>query len=132
MIHCIQLANTDTAPSEAGEWLKAHCARIGMPEIDSYQVITCLVEAVNNAVAHKLAEHSGEIGVKLYTGAACLVLQIRDNGPSAEQALLATAPDPDSIGGRGWFIINQWMDVARYRRVNHYNIVTLARHLNPD
>jgi serine/threonine-protein kinase RsbW len=131
MIHRIQLANTDTAPTETGEWIKAHCTRIGMPESDSYQVITCLVEAVNNAVAYGLANHSGEIVIKLHTGVACLVLQIRDNGPSAEQALLATAPDPDSIGGRGWFIINQWMDVARYRRINHYNIVTLARHLPP-
>ncbi len=131
MTHSIQLVATDFAPTAAGEWITAHCARIGLSETDSYQIATCLVEAVNNAVVHKLPSHSGKISLKLYTGATCLVLQIRDDGPSAAQALLADAPSPDGIGGRGWFIMNQWMDVARYRRVNHHNIVTLARHLNP-
>lgn len=126
------LANNEAAPEAANVWMAIQCADFGLPEMASYQITSCLVEAVNNAVSHKLPGHDGQISVKLYTNASCLVLQIRDSGPSAEHKLRTTILESDAIGGRGWFIINQWMDVVRYKRLNIYNIVTMARSLSRD
>jgi serine/threonine-protein kinase RsbW len=129
MTHSITLANTEAAANLAKDWITAQCACIGVSEAACYQITTCLVEAVNNAIVHKLPGDCGQIRIKLYTSARCLVLQIRDSGPCAESGLSATVPESDAIGGRGWFIINQWMDVVRFKRFKVYNIVTLARHL---
>jgi len=89
--------------------------------------MTCVVEAVNNCVEHAYREKPGKIGIRLYRNARWLVVQVRDCGAPLAHWTMPAEPDPLQIDGRGWYIMQQWMDVAQYRRRNLSNVVTLAK-----
>jgi anti-sigma regulatory factor (Ser/Thr protein kinase) len=115
------------APAAAGDWVMEHCRQAGLGESTAFRVMTCVVEAVNNCVEHAYREKPGEIGIRLYHNARWLVVQVRDRGAPVARRTMPAEPDPLQIDGRGWYIMQQWMDVAQYHRRNLSNVVTLAK-----
>ena len=130
MTSYLTLHNDDeTAPERAGYWITSLCQQAGLPEALNHQVASCVVEAVNNAMAGKSEQKKTKIRLKSHTRQDCLVICIRDTGPSAEGKLTTDLPEADSFGGRGWFIINSWMDIARYKRCGPHNVVSMVKQL---
>ena len=122
---CIH-SNTE-APAIAADWVKERCSHAGLEGTPAFQVMTCVVEAVNNCVEHAYREIPGEIGIRLYSNTRWLVVQVQDRGQPLQQQTQQADPDPLQIDGRGWFIMQQWMDIANYRRRNLKNVVTLVK-----
>ena len=129
MTRYLHLSRDASAPTRAGDWIAGECRQAALPDTVSYQITTCVVEAVNNAIAHRCRENNGDIRLKLHRRGQCLVICIREKGPSAEGKLAIELPAAETSGGRGWFIINSWMNVARYKRCGETNVVTLAKQL---
>ena len=123
----LSIRSSTEAPATAGNWVMDHCLEAGLGDTTAFRVMTCVVEAVNNCVEHAYRDTPGEIGIRLFRNARWLVVQVIDRGPPVVQEAAPTEPDPMQINGRGWFIMQQWMDVARYRRRNLRNIVTLVK-----
>ena len=115
------------APAIAADWVKERCSHAGLEGTPAFQVMTCVVEAVNNCVEHAYRDTPGEIGIRLYSNTRWLVVQVQDRGAPVERQTAPAEPDPLQIDGRGWFIMQQWMDIARYRRRNLRNVVTLVK-----
>ena len=127
MTEKLSIHSNTGAPAIAADWVKERCSHAGLVGTPAFQVMTCVVEAVNNCVEHAYRDTPGEIGIRLFRNARWLVVQVIDRGPPVVQEEAPTEPDPMQINGRGWFIMQQWMDVARYRRRNLRNIVTLVK-----
>ena len=122
---CIH-SNTN-APAIAADWVKERCSHAGLEDTPAFQVMTCVVEAVNNCVEHAYRDTPGDIDIRLYSNTRWLVVQVQDRGQPLQQQTKPADPDPLQIDGRGWFIMQQWMDIARYRRRNLRNVVTLVK-----
>jgi len=127
MTASLSIRSSTEAPAAAGDWVMAHCLEAGLGDTTAFRVMTCVVEAVNNCVEHAYHDTPGEIGIRLFRNSRWLVVQIQDRGAPAERHQAAAEPDPMQINGRGWFIMQQWMDIAQYRRRNTRNVVTLAK-----
>ena len=115
------------APAIAADWVKQRCSHAGLEDTPAFQVMTCVVEAVNNCVEHAYRDAPGEIRIRLFSNVRWLIVQVIDRGPPVTQETAPTDPDPLQIDGRGWFIMQQWMDIAQYRRRNLQNVVTLVK-----
>ncbi len=115
------------APAIAADWVRERCCDAGLDGTPAFQVMTCVVEAVNNCVEHAYRDTPGEIGIRLFSNSRWLVVQVQDMGQPLQQQTQQADPDPLQIDGRGWFIMQQWMDIARYRRHRLRNIVTLVK-----
>jgi len=123
----LSLPSGEDAPATAGEWIRTHCRAAGLGETPAFQVMTCVVEAVNNCVEHAYRDTPGEIGIRLFRNSRWLIVQVRDRGACPARPASQGVPDPLQIDGRGWFIMQQWMDIAQYRRQDPANVVTLAK-----
>ena len=119
-------SNTE-APTTAGDWIMQQCQSAGIGDTTAFRLMTCVVEAVNNCVEHAYRETPGDIDIRLFRNSRWLVVKIQDWGPPAKYRTETSRPDPMQIDGRGWFIMQQWMDVAKYRRRNLKNVVILAK-----
>ena len=115
------------APAIAADWVKQRCSHAGLADSPAFQVMTCVVEAVNNCVEHAYRDTPGDIGIRLYSNTRWLVVQVQDRGEPLQPQTQQADPEPLQIDGRGWFIMQQWMDIARYRRRNLRNVVTLVK-----
>ena len=127
MTEKLYIHSTAEAPAIAADWVKERCSRAGLEDTPAFQVMTCVVEAVNNCVEHAYRDAPGDIGIRLYSNTRWLVVQVQDRGQPLQQQTQQADPDPLQIDGRGWFIMQQWMDIARYRRGKLRNVVTLVK-----
>ena len=123
----LRIHSNSEAPAIAADWVKERCSHAGLEDTPAFQVMTCVVEAVNNCVEHAYRDTPGEIGIRLFSNARWLVVQILDRGQVAAQHTAPATPDPMQIDGRGLFIMQNWMDIAQYRRRKLQNIVTLVK-----
>jgi len=123
----LSLQSSADAPAIAGDWIMDHCRQAALEGTPSFHVMTCVVEAVNNCIEHAYRGSSGEIRIRLFRSARWLVVQIQDRGQPVNRQPAQADPDPMQLGGRGWFIMQQWMDIARYRRCKRENVVTLVK-----
>ncbi len=116
--------------------IKGICASIPMTEEDAYQVELCLVEAVNNAVEHAYENEAGhEVSVTASVDGGCLTLQVLDRGTPMDwdsvQKKRANASLLDE-GGRGFMIMESYMDQVSYRQVGNENVLTLVKGTRAD
>lgn len=124
----------------AGKAAQDACAALSLSEQAGYQVRTCVVEAVNNAILHAYDNQPGwPVTVHFAVTDDALVIEVRDCGRSMPASPAAPEPkepadlDCLTVGGRGWSIMRAWMDDATYETVAGTNIVRLVKRIrNPD
>lgn len=116
--------------------VKGICASLPMTEEDAYQVELCVVEAVNNAVEHAYENEPGhDISVVASATGETLTLQVLDTGLSmdweAVQKRRANASILDE-GGRGFTIMESYMDQVSYDATGETNVLTLVKGIRAD
>jgi anti-sigma regulatory factor (Ser/Thr protein kinase) len=113
----------------AGDWVEAQCRSEGLSEMDSFKVKTCVVEGVNNAIEHVYGFRDGAVGIAVWREGGQFIVEISndnidrrpvDFGPPADAA-------PDSERGRGWLIINSWIDDAAMELRGGRTVLRLAK-----
>ncbi|MCF7996977.1 MAG: ATP-binding protein [Chromatiaceae bacterium] len=113
-----------------GVCLQALAQQLGFDDLDAYQIRTCCVEALNNAVLHAYAGEPGHVvGVRWQAQAGELIVEIEDQGCTMSPPPLEHEPEPDAESGRGWWIMRQWMDSVEYCNQGEHHCVRLRRHI---
>jgi serine/threonine-protein kinase RsbW len=112
------------------------CASIPLSEEDAYQVELCIVEAVNNSVEHAYHGESGhDVTVVASLGAGRLVLEVLDGGTPMDWPSVQERREQASLldeGGRGFLIMETYMDEVSYDRVDGRNVLTLVKGIRAD
>ena len=109
-------------------------------EEESYTIVLCVVEAVNNAIEHGYAGLPGKIEIECYPQNGYLQVKIMDRGKPMEPNRLAKASDAvfDIQGtsieniperGRGLALIKKIMDEAAYETKEGKNTITMIKKL---
>ncbi len=112
------------------DWVSSLCRRSGFDNIQSYQIAVCTVEAVNNSIIHACRRRSGKkVSIVWQLMERELRILISDKGYEMQVRPELSTPGGDSPNGRGWFIMNRWMDRVEYCSDGTRNTVTLARTL---
>lgn len=118
------------AASLIGTCIGALCLDAGLDDMAAYQVQTCVIEAVNNAIIHAYAREPGHRVEVCWThDASRLSIQVSDAGETMTEMPPEVEPDPLAESGRGWWIMRQWMDRADYTTEHGRNRVTLLKSL---
>jgi serine/threonine-protein kinase RsbW len=117
------------APDAAysGDWIDSICRNFGMSDPEAYQVRTCVVEAVNNALEHGAAR---SIVVRAWPAIGRLAIEIDSAGAAEPPPLTDRVPaDPDPLAdrGRGLAIIRAWMDSVRMERRGSHHVMCMAK-----
>ena len=110
--------------------ISAISKQMGFDEMVSYQIETCAVEAINNAIIHAYQKQSDKL-VRIICSLSekQLKLYIIDTGISMPTPIPEKLVDSDQECGRGWFIMKQWMDFVDYSTENGINTVCLTKTL---
>jgi serine/threonine-protein kinase RsbW len=111
-----------------GQRIKALCCEQGMDEMNSYQVQTAVIEAVNNAIIHAYDNQSGD-KVSLYWTLLdqTICIEVCDEGKRMTNIPLDIEPSLEAESGRGWWIMRRWMDQVDYVSDNGLNRVIMYR-----
>ena len=104
----------------------------GATVTDAYQLKTCVVEVLNNAVEHAFESGRGLIDLRAWTAGRQLHVEAAYHDPQggAVDCGSAADPTPEAARGRGWFIIRSWMDEATLERRGERTVVRLAKILS--
>jgi len=116
---------------DAAAWIERQCYHYGLADEDSYQVRTCVVEAINNSFEHAYSGGAGSINVAIWRDKGHLNVEVLDFGsaPGLEFYQQNDPAVPDAERGRGWLIIEGWMNKASFMRIGEKNIVRLAKRI---
>jgi len=106
------------------------CSQIGLDEMTVYQIETCIVEAVNNAIIHAYSRQPDKI-VKILgrIDSNTLIIEVIDKGKTMQQMPANKPVSIEQESGRGWYIMRQWMDEADYESVDRVNCVRLKKRI---
>ncbi|MCP3670460.1 MAG: ATP-binding protein [Gammaproteobacteria bacterium] len=116
--------------SAACTWLTRLFALPDLSETARYQVETCMVEGINNAILHAYGGEGGhDISISYKLADDFLQLKICDSGRAMHKEQTVGLPASESETGRGWFIIQSWMDSVDYHSDSAGNILIMKRHL---
>ncbi len=116
--------------STACTWLARLFALSDLSETARYQVETCMVEGINNAILHAYGGEGGhDISISYKLADDLLKLKIFDSGCAMQKEQTVDLPASESEKGRGWFIIQSWMDSVDYHSDSAGNILIMERHL---
>ncbi len=127
---CMVIDSRLEAVSALSDWVSSLCRCSGFDKVQCYQVSACTVEAVNNSIIHACRSRSGmEVSVVWLLMERELRIQISDEGAMMQVSPELKAPGGGSLSGRGWFIMNSWMDRVEYCSDGRCNTVTLVRTL---
>lgn len=110
--------------------ISAIAKQIALDEMTCYQVETCVVEAINNAIIHAYQKQAGnDVIIECHISSEQLQIFVCDYGQRMESPIpdASLAVDPQQEGGRGWFIMQQWMDKVDYMSANGMNKVCLIK-----
>lgn len=116
--------------------IKGICASIPMTDEDTYQTELCIVEAVNNAVEHGYRNEAGhEVCVDATVDGRALTLRVLDRGvPLDWESVQERRSDATLLdeGGRGFLIMESYMDRVSYTRVGDENVLTLVKGIRAE
>jgi serine/threonine-protein kinase RsbW len=99
-----------------------------MDEMNSYQVQTATIEAVNNAIIHAYQGQEGhEVVVNWTLEKGSINIEVLDQGKSMEKMPPEIQPSPEAESGRGWWIMRRWMDHTDYESYDDFNRVIMVR-----
>jgi PAS domain S-box-containing protein len=104
----LRLAGGAHAPAVARAALDSSLPAGALGEADAHTARLLVSEIVTNSVRHGGAGEDDWIGLDVAISPAALRVEVSDNGPgfSAEPV----HPEPDDIGGRGLFLVEQMAD----------------------
>jgi anti-sigma regulatory factor (Ser/Thr protein kinase) len=116
---------------DAAAWIERQCYHYGLADEDSYQVRTCVVEAINNSFEHAYSGGAGSINVAIWRDKDHLNVEVLDFGSAPKRNFYRQDEPamPDAERGRGWLIIEAWMNKASFMRIGEKNIVRLAKRI---
>jgi serine/threonine-protein kinase RsbW len=102
----------------------------GVDEMIIYQIETCAVEAINNAIIHAYQRNSQfKVEIKCHIINRQFYLYISDHGKTMTTAIPDKAAGKEQESGRGWFIMQQWMDKVEYLSCEGKNTVILLKNI---
>jgi len=111
-------------------------------ESHSYQIQTCVVEAVTNCIEHSYREAKGHtVTIGYQMDEAGITIDISDTGVAMDPRVFMEIPkkfdyDPMDIenlpeGGFGIKVIKMWMDEVRYASEDGRNHLILVKRTRP-
>lgn len=109
---------------------------LGLSDEEKEHWKLCFTEAVNNSIEHGSKSEEDEVKVRWWASDSSLWLEVQDcgNGPSDDQLKQPALPDdPLAEGGRGLFIITDFVDASTSWRGPDGYIVSMRKayeHLN--
>jgi serine/threonine-protein kinase RsbW len=114
------------------------CRETSLSEMETYQVETCVVEAVNNAILHAYQNKEGhQVSVDVTVDDDRLTVTVCDSGRTM-QCEPRDLPDFDHCdvrqlpeNGWGWGIMRAWMDGVGYAAAGGQNVLRLVKRLAP-
>ena len=119
--------------------VRSICRETPLSEMEVYQVETCVVEAVNNAILHAYENKEGhEVSVKVAVEDDRLTVTVCDSGRTMQGEPPEGLPDFDDNdvkrlpeNGWGWGIMRAWMDGVGYAVAGGQNMLRLVKRLEP-
>ncbi len=118
--------------SLVGIAISALCREHRMDDTACFQMETCVVEAVNNAIIHAYENKAGNnVHIEWLMQDKQLTITISDTGKTMIQPIPEKLVAAESESGRGWFIMQQWTDSVRYTSIDGVN-TTLLEKLIPN
>lgn len=114
--------------SLVGITISALCQEHGMDDTACFQMETCVVEAVNNAIIHAYKNEAGNtVHIEWLIQNKQLTIIVSDTGKAMTQPIPNKLVATDSESGRGWFIMQQWTDSVCYTSTNGVNSTILEK-----
>ena len=120
--------------SRAGEvyrlldWLEPLLAQSEFDEIARFNLQCAIVEIVNNTIQHAYGGQPGmPLEVRLELTDEHATAEIRDQGPPFEGPVQTGETDLLSESGRGFAIIEAWVDHLSFRREGDWNVCRIEK-----
>jgi len=118
--------------------VRSICKETPLSEMEVYQVETCVVEAVNNAILHAYDNMGGNrVAVAVALNDERLTVTVSDCGRTM-QGEPGGLPELDfqnveelPENGWGWGIMRAWMDGVSYAAAGGQNVLRLVKVLRP-
>jgi len=111
--------------------ISAFCHSIQLDENITYQIETCVVEAVNNAIIHAYQNQPKHIvTIKWQMLNKEIRITIQDCGMMMKRIPADKPVSLEMESGRGWYIMRQWMDDVSYNSKSGNNYLILKRSID--
>jgi anti-sigma regulatory factor (Ser/Thr protein kinase) len=106
------LSNDASSVPEARKFVGDFLRTLPLKEVDAFDILMALNEAVSNAHRHaQPANGHGHIRIGVGINENTLVIFVADDGPGFEyRPQMAELPDPFASRGRGFFLMNELME----------------------
>lgn len=89
--------------------------QLGLDDMNCYQIETCVAEAINNSIIHAYQKQPGnQVEIIWRVHEHYLQIEVHDSGIGLKKMPKPQAPSLNQESGRGWFIIQEWMDEVSY------------------
>jgi serine/threonine-protein kinase RsbW len=129
-VECISLDSRADEVHRLLDWLLPLLARSGFDEIGAFNLQCAIVEAVNNSIQHAYRGEAGHpLEVSLDLSDECAVAEVRDQGPGFDGPAQSGPPDLLSESGRGFAIIEAWVDRLSFRQQDGWNVCRIEKKL---
>ena len=134
MLREIILTNDASSVPEARKFVGDFLRTLSIREVDAFDILMALNEAVSNAHRHaKPPNGRGRIQVGVGVEGMMLVITVSDDGPGFKyKPDMAELPDPLAARGRGFFLMNELMDEVDVDSDQEGTRVHLVRSLRPS
>lgn len=128
------LSNDASSVPEARHFVGDFLRTLPLKEVDAFDILMALNEAVANA--HRHAQPPSGIGhIKVSVGLKneVLLISVSDDGPGFDyRPQMKELPDPFASKGRGFFLMNELMDGVDVRSGRSGTTVHLTRSIRVD
>jgi anti-sigma regulatory factor (Ser/Thr protein kinase) len=108
---CDDLGVDRTTLSALRGFIQRRAERAGLDD----ERVDDLVYAVNEVVTNSICHGEGRARVSFWTEAHAVICEVRDRGWIRDPLAGRVAPQPDKVGGRGLWLVNQLCDLVQLR-----------------
>ncbi len=144
MTYKLHLTPRHYTADQARAWLQALCLRHGVDPTSCFQTTLCLVEAVNNLLLHTPGDNPAHpLAISATFSPAHLEVTLRHRAPPfrrppggqpTDASIEPISNSAESLlreSGRGWLILDHWLETVAYRHDQGINTLILRRRLTP-
>ena len=126
------LSNHASSVPEARRFVGDFLRTLPVREVDAFDILMALNEAVSNAHRHaQPPTGKGRISVAVGVQNDALLILVSDDGPGFHYLpQMAELPDPFASKGRGFFLMNELMDGVDVASNGSGTTVSLTRSMN--